>query len=393
MEGQNDTSMIKRLPRELLWMVLDSVIGSPLYLATRYNGINWFKDGSSDRRYLESSDYEASEKQRKTIGSVCRLWQIFAKSRNRSFDLVQFEDDDLSATVEKITRSRRVNIKGRENSLITHFPQNTSLEILAVPQALWSALNDICCPRLERLVLYLTYDEQKNFDPNLFLSTMKSFTHITWLEHDLDLAFMNSIPIQDENVSILLPNLQVLICHTSSTMRFPFDYMVLPSLQYLSVFTMIRRQQDDISMIDIINKYHKTLRSVQFLAECPADEGKNFPPWSDFPFLEELILESTFNLAFDTIPPKHPLRRIVVQQWSVSTISSWMDAENVQHIALLDTLLGPGNSLFALNSPQSIEAAAMERLSTKAAKRGIQFEAGPSGDELTPILNGRKSAE
>jgi hypothetical protein len=393
MEGRSDSSVLTRLPTELLWIILDIVIGSPLYLATTYNGINWFEDGGSSCRYHQWVDYEASEKQRKTIGSVCKQWQIFAESKNCSFDLVHFNDDKLSTTIDQITRSRRVNIKDMEESFITSFSQNTNLEILQVPQTLWSALKDISCPQLKRLVLCLTYNERINFNPNVLLSTMGLFTHITWLEYDLDLGHRLRIPIQDNNAPILFPNLQVLICRASPIAFFLFNYLILPSLQHLSMSTWIRIEQGDISMIDIINKYRKSLRSVLLRVQCPADDGKNFPPWSNFPLLEELILESTFNLAFETIPPKHPLRRIVVQEWSFSTISSWMDAENMQHIALLDASKSTDNSLHALHSTQSLEATAMERLFTKAAKRGIQFEAGPDGDRLTPILVGIQSTE
>jgi hypothetical protein len=74
--------IVQRAPQEIWWKILDEVIRVPLVFDTIYEGDSWVIDATNRMELKEDELYEASEKQRKIIGSVCRSWQIFAQARS-----------------------------------------------------------------------------------------------------------------------------------------------------------------------------------------------------------------------------------------------------------------------------------------------------------------------
>jgi hypothetical protein len=383
MYGQHADSVMKRIPTEMWWMILDMVISSPRSLATTYVADDWATDGNVAFRFHELDDYREAESRRKQVGMVCKSWQSFAVSRRDRYLVLQQEGERMSADEITVSKARRINIKECKDAFIRSIAQDACWEILEASEALIRTVGDLLPPRLRRLILFTSNGQSEILDSNRFLSILTLFRRLTWLECHISTPNA-SIPVKNDNVHIpiVLPNVQVLIHHSSDMILFPFDCVELPSLQYLSVYSMVRQQTSSISLINIITRYRRTLRSVIFLAQCPADDFKEFPPWSDFPHLEELMLESTFKLHFPPLPPTHPLRKIIVRQWSIPAILSWINSINMRQIMLLDAIWNWDGKLCGRSSNVFMTAAEIGELKTRAKLRGILLQISGSGDEV-----------
>jgi hypothetical protein len=73
---------IDRMPMEILWDIFDDLIDLPILFATTYTGNDWTRDAKVHMIRDGYTSYDNCEHQRKIIGSVCRLWQLWAKSRS-----------------------------------------------------------------------------------------------------------------------------------------------------------------------------------------------------------------------------------------------------------------------------------------------------------------------
>ncbi|PVF93075.1 hypothetical protein CPB86DRAFT_877434 [Serendipita vermifera] len=382
MGGHQDSSS-GRLPRELWWMILDMVISSPQSLATIYDGDDWANQANAAFRFHEFDEYKQAESRRTTVGMVCKSWQSFATSRrDRLLVLRQdYKAGKMSASINTIMKARRIIIKALDKALIQGISRDVNWEILEAPKALAERLADKPPPRLQRLILSGVYGQSDDLNSERLLSLLDSFHRITWLEYHVR-GPDSLVSVKGVDAPIGMPNVQVLIHHSTHLILFPFGSVQLPSLQYLSICSKIRRQPNTTSLINIITKYQKTLRSVIFLAECPVDDSKQFPLWSDFPHLGELMIESTFNFRFAPLPLSHPLRRIIVRQWSIDTISSWINSVNMRHIMLLDAMWNWDGKLCGISSNVFISRAKIVELMKMAKGRGIRLEVSWSGDEI-----------
>ncbi|CAG8744877.1 153_t:CDS:1, partial [Acaulospora colombiana] len=91
-----------------------------------------------------------------------------------------------------------------------------------------------------------------------------------------------------------------------------------------------------------------------------------FPQWTEFPRLEELVLDRAFKPQFHPLPRKHPLRKIVTQSWSIADIESWMDSDNLREIGLLYSC--PASNL--ADEGDSMTEQEIDKLFEKADMRG-----------------------
>jgi hypothetical protein len=163
-------------------------------------------------------------------------------------------------------------------------------------------------------------------------------------------------------------------------MEFPFHHLSLPSLQHLSISCHSSGATDTVSiLLENIVKYRQTLKSIYFSEKGFFHRIGIFPAWSELPKLEELALEINGEPVFDSLPPLHPLRRIVVQQWSVDVISSWLDSTNMRHIRLLNGSKEFETDLYGGSLDNEAE---MDRLFAKAKMRGISLEVSVNQKKL-----------
>ncbi|CAG8704755.1 6471_t:CDS:2, partial [Acaulospora colombiana] len=80
-------SALHRIPGEIWSIILDEAIDlhNPLFFSTTFEGSDW--SAYSIRRSFEQEEalQDRAEMQRKIIGSVCRSWQSFSRSRRSRY--------------------------------------------------------------------------------------------------------------------------------------------------------------------------------------------------------------------------------------------------------------------------------------------------------------------
>ncbi|CAG8761306.1 1947_t:CDS:1, partial [Acaulospora colombiana] len=194
--------VVQRIPEDVWWMILNDVIDEPLLFATTYKGNDWFNDGNMSRQEF----YDRYEKQRKIIGSVCRLWQTFAPYKK--FHIVGLKDD---TDWGQETTGKAHHVLVHSSSILSRFAPGTSVEWetlgLRFSKQLPQLVSMLSYPRLRRLGLSLSKYTLRDHLP--FAETLGAFSEINWLDLyvSLDSApnhFANTSP------SITLPKLEVL---------------------------------------------------------------------------------------------------------------------------------------------------------------------------------------
>ncbi|CAG8715247.1 12515_t:CDS:2, partial [Acaulospora colombiana] len=138
------SSVVQRTPEEVWWMILDDVIDEPLLYATSYKGGDWFNDGHMSRQEF----YDRYEKQRKVIGSVCRLWQTFA--RYKKFHRVGLKDD---TDWDQETTGKARHVLLHSSSILSRFAPGTSVEWetrLTAPPPIYRDIRRISRDKLAR---------------------------------------------------------------------------------------------------------------------------------------------------------------------------------------------------------------------------------------------------
>jgi hypothetical protein len=334
MTNQIDSAS-QKVPQEIWWNILDNVIDVPVLFSTIYKGDDWAKDAHRFMRLKQDDLYKASERQRKVIGSVCSSWQIFSRSRrNRTLRLIGVPKDLATFTNTKVSPTKRITITGDfDNSIVPNLSQEMGWNILSISQALATNLAPVPHPHIRRLQLDI--DKDQKFDPNLFLDTLSRFNRLTWLDfclHPPTTARSNT-PVTRE--TLVLPSLQVLFYESSKVFEFPLSHLVLPSLRNLAVHCDLPANR--IPVLDILLPYSKTLQFVTFsTGRSPKDTVKlQFPQWSDFPKLQDLVFSEQWAVHFVPLPPDHPLKRVIAQHTAFEALHSFLDGVNMQEFSLL----------------------------------------------------------
>ncbi|PVF98408.1 hypothetical protein CPB86DRAFT_784854 [Serendipita vermifera] len=371
---------IRRMPRELWWTILDEVMDqyNPLFFSTTFGGREWLR--YSNWRLIGSKDlrHKHTETQRKTIGSVCRSWQAFAHSRRTHY--VRFEVDKkgtLSPGIETALNARRVEVQSgvcRKLTKPPHLAPGFNWEIVEISLEDLTELHLIPFPRLRRLHINASYMTQ-DLDKNIFLYTLSKFTYITWLECG-DFNLFGQLSAMDEKRHpVVLPNLQVLWYRALGPFKFPLEHLLLPSLQFMSLYMDFWPEQT--SLTDILSRYRQTLRSF-ISGMTDSSRGPlsplQFPPWDEYPRLEELVIDKQWTAHFHPLPANHPLQRLDAQHGSPDVIPSFLRGGNMKKIVLQRTHWTRMGDLVDKNGELVLDKVDVALLLEQAEDQGIVFK-------------------
>ncbi|PVF98424.1 hypothetical protein CPB86DRAFT_784869, partial [Serendipita vermifera] len=234
-------SAVQLTPQEVWWMILDEAIDVPLLFGTMYEGNDWSSDARRPRRDLYKL-YGVSEKQRKIIGSVCRSWQIFARSkRNRVVVAMNTWDWGM----EKIQKAHEIFIRGT-HVLDPSLAQDKSVEWESLrindPRILPRIVSTLSYPRLRRLELGFSDDDPPIYD------TLRLLPNITWLDCDVSFRVLTASASSDKP-PVVLPKLELFRSECERSFVFPLSNFSLPSLRYIYIRFSV--SITDISLPDI----------------------------------------------------------------------------------------------------------------------------------------------
>jgi hypothetical protein len=372
-------SAIDRIPQEIWWDIFDHLIDDSMFFATTYTGTNWSKDAHEFMLLKEWDIYKILEKQRKTIGSVCRSWQLWAQSRKHRRIALDPQSKTFDLDLKKAQTARRVSISANiSQDIAPAFPSGVNWEIVTLQQ--WQAADfaSIPHPRLRRL--QLSDIGGQTFDSNLSLDALSLFKDLTWLNYRVNSDYDPVVPVDGDRLPITLPNLQALCYDSFNFFRFPLSHIILPSLQYLAVHCDIHANY--VPLNEILLTYGQTIRSVIIQAHrVPQDTHMvHFPPWNSFPKLEELVLSQQWSIHFEPVPQNHPLEKLVARHASLDALPSALEATNMRQIIILRAKWNKAGKLeLDSDSPSKVQDVGL--LVEKADKRGIRFATSWAGEE------------
>lgn len=362
------SSAVQRTPQEIWWMILDEVINVPLFFATTYKGNHWAKDA---RKPEETHDrtYQRSEEQRKVIGSVCRSWQDFARSR-RGRSIILYKDQDWET--ETVLKAHHAVLRTIPAHYILARGTIVEWEVLNFLAPVWAAdfASKFAYPRLRRLTLSL-----RDHQP-LLHEIVRLFPNITWL--DCDVYYNGS----SASMPITLPWLQVFRGECGENYFFPLSNFILPSLRQLYMFFDVPIQQ--VLLLDMLLPFRQSLQSV--VIRIRKDRGDSptimFPPWSDFPNLRELQLNPQWSVHFEPLPRHHPLQRLNVQVGSFDVLQSLLDGIDMRQLTLQRARWIATGELIGRIKTMKIETEQAAQLWERAKARGIRFEVTRRGKRI-----------
>ncbi|PVG00005.1 hypothetical protein CPB86DRAFT_256928 [Serendipita vermifera] len=212
-------SAIDRTPPEIWWDILDQVLYDQLLFSMIYQGGYWTTD---TRRFLLMGSYEQSEFQRKMLGSVCRLWQVWSQSRRYRCITLNPDSPTFDLEVTTAIKAQRVTISQPiGDNAISSFSQGVDWEIICIHQRVSAEFARIQRPRLRRLQLVVTNEHP--FDPDAFLKVLGIFKNITWFDYQAYPSSERDIPVNADRSPVVLPNLQALIYQPLHRLRFPYS--------------------------------------------------------------------------------------------------------------------------------------------------------------------------
>jgi hypothetical protein len=368
-------SAIDRMPMEILWDIFDDLIDLPILFATTYTGDDWTRDAKVHMIRDGYSSYDNCEHQRKIIGSVCRLWQLWAKSRShRSVDVYD-SDFAFEYDLERLRKACRICFfEGELSSKVqSAFLGGVDWEVLCGHPSTIVEFPPIPCPRVRRICLSAT--RVSPFDTNIVLKILGRFSDITWIE--LDGPYLAIQHLEEDITHVIMPNLQVLYL-TNVFFQLPLSRMALPSLQYLAIH--LGRYINGVSLNDIILPYAQTLRSITIQLYSWHDiETVQFPQWNKLPRLEELVISHQWPIQFDLIPPGHPLKKLVARHASLDPLPSFLDTRNMQILLLTGAYWTESRSLKLDRGDSEVQD--VRALVEKAKTRGIRFAVAWGDDD------------
>ncbi|PVF98393.1 hypothetical protein CPB86DRAFT_814769 [Serendipita vermifera] len=449
---RHNESAVHRVPIEIWWKILDNVIygDNYLFLSTTFSGCDWSEYATWTLVTYEGRFYRLSEKQRKVVGSVCRSWQAFSRSRSNRYVSINLPrkheqspevetppqetppqetppqetppqrrrisfrsifstlfrsksiphitskddlQDDWPQIVNKSRQARRIKVGfdlwERFGELFEEMGYVADWEIVDVGRHEVMELSRLSLPRLRRLRLCV-YDDFSTLNLNTFLEALSKFPNLTWFEYEADVLRGQPVPIDEDKSPLLLPNLQVLWFKNRATFEFPFSHLILPSLRYLSL--QIYELPSRIPLLDLLSCYRQTLRSLtaNVFKTRGDDPVVHFPPWDEFPELEELVLDQQWTAYFQPLPTNHPLRRLDANYESTDVIPSLLEGTNMRHIILRRAYWRPDGSLGRMYDELMIDVKEVNSILRRGSHRGISFKVAKYGEK--PMSRGEAMA-
>jgi hypothetical protein len=362
-------SAIDKTPKEIWWDIFDGLINLSTYFETTYTGNDWTRDAGIHMIGDAYRSYPGLEKQRKIIGSVCRSWQLWARSRkHRCVDVIPTKST-FELDLERARSARRVWLFPGVLSwaIQSVYTDGVNWEILGAHP--WLAANFPPIPRPQVRRICLIPSGEKPFDTKMLLLALEQFSNVTWLDHDTTSERYGGDPIEKDTQQVTMPNLQVLYL-SGDYLQFPLSHVILPSLRYLAFHFWNRPY--DLTLNDIILPYGQTLRAVIIRFSPPyGTETVQFPPWHKFPRLEHLVLSPHWSIQFDPIPPNHPLKNLVTRHASFDALASFLDAANMQQLLIPRAHWTESNGLMLDKDSSKVQGVAA--LEEKAKARGVRF--------------------
>ncbi|PVF98406.1 hypothetical protein CPB86DRAFT_873412 [Serendipita vermifera] len=378
---------VHRIPREIWWIILDEVIDqdNPFFFSTTFEGSNWSRFSSLRSFDQETNLQEITEKQRKIIGSVCRSWQSFAQSRRGLYgsSKITIMKGELSHRFDNAPNARRVRLHHVFPGLFSsqELTQGLNWKIVEINQSSVEELACVPLPRLRRLQMRA----QHAFNPNAFLDALSKFKDITWLDYEVS----NTNPgrpfiMEMGKYPVILTNLQVLWYQARGPFNFPFQHLKLPSLRYLFFHFWV--WPSHILLTDILPCYRQTLRSFTVGGDGYAGNlpPMQFPPWDDFPKLEELVLDRSWIMNFHPLPSEHPLQRLEAQHGSLESIPSLLEGTNMKEVILQGTHWADDGGLAGKDEEEMMDKVGMDRLLEHAKRRGVSLRITWDGRYFPP---------
>ncbi|PVF98407.1 hypothetical protein CPB86DRAFT_797373 [Serendipita vermifera] len=380
---------VNRIATEIWRIILDEAIDqhNPLFFSTGFEGSNWSKYSnwiSFEKTVFwqdqEDQWQERAETQRRTIGSVCRSWQAFARSRRGLYFISRMErSGERPHEIDKALNARRVTFDHsiyRELARHPRFVQDIQWEVAQIRQSDIPSLARIPLPRLRRLrIRGFGFSQPRDLD------ILNKFTNLRWLDCESSIARRMPTTI-DKKPSVVLPNLQVLWYKVQGTFEFPFKDFILPSLRYLSLHI------DEISRLvplsDILSSYRQTLQSFtsRVIKTTKSRLVLRFPPWNDFPKLRELKIDRQWTTYFHPLPPNHPLNRLDAQHGSLGAINSFIEGANMDELILQRTRWTGDGGITGRNEKLKIDKVGMDCLLEQAESRQVVFKITWDGDHF-----------
>ncbi|CAG8764240.1 4975_t:CDS:2, partial [Acaulospora colombiana] len=131
-----------------------------------------------------------------------------------------------------------------------------------------------------------------------------------------------------------------------------------------------------LPLTDILERYRQTLQSftigVKNLDGCTS--SIKFPLWSDFPKLEELVIDRRWVINIHPLPSGHPLQKLEAHVDSLSAIPSLIKGGNMKEIILKRTRRTSDGEPPEKNEGLATDKIEVERLLEQSKDRGITFE-------------------
>ncbi|PVF98425.1 hypothetical protein CPB86DRAFT_784870 [Serendipita vermifera] len=361
----------QRTPEEVWWIILDEVIDVPLLIGSTYEGNDWSNAGCKSIKELDDL-YETSETQRKTIGSVCRLWQAFAQSRR--YRALKMHDKDR--TLERIQKARLIYFSTVDIINIVNSPlaqgKRVEWEHLRTNdlRILHRVLSVFSCPRLRRLELAISEE-----DDLFFVDLLPPLPEITWIDYNVFYDDGKASVVQ-KKPSITLPNLQVFRGRCHGSFSFPLSSFLVPSLRHLYITVSYDIPIEEVPLLDILLPCRRSIESVvvELITDTEDFQTIKFPPWADFPNLKELELDERWCIQFEPLSSNHPLQKFDAQPESFDPLPSFMDGINMRRITLEYAFWTGSGELQGRVDTMKIDARRAAELFEKAKERGITFE-------------------
>ncbi|KAG8860932.1 hypothetical protein FRB91_000128 [Serendipita sp. 411] len=375
--GSSSTGLY--LPIEVWYIILDFAIDAPNFFCTTYDGRTWTADVISKLSSFSAfPEYRRSEDVRKAIGCVCRSWRRFSVSRRHRYvdpySLVQLKPAALDLNV--ISHAQCASMSSiTTQGHVSRLTQGVEWEVafLKVPHLEQLAL--LPHPRLRRIKLSISGRRVLNLTS--LLNALESYKDLTWLTLDLD-NWSRWIPFpRIGREPVVLRNLEVFFFSCPVAHAVSAFHLNLPKLRHFRF--RCDTSPEVMSLEDVISPYSKTIRSIAITTNEGRPLDREFPPWTDYPMLEELALDSALVIEFHPLPRTHPLRRLHAPQWRKENIENWLESDNLERVQLLNASWNYGGSLMNANRASEMEPISkhdMDMLLARAKERGIQVDIG-----------------
>ncbi|KAG9044710.1 hypothetical protein FS842_001415 [Serendipita sp. 407] len=382
-------SAVSRVPTEIWWMIFDIVTCAPLAFSTLYNGDNWAVEALVNFVYQGyTKDYCHAEKDRKSIGAVCRAWRKFAEAkRYRYLDLQEFFHNSrvVLPPPNVIARARSITTQlaqGSGERNLAQIKSGVQWEVATVHHVHLRDLATIPHPQLRRLHTATTVRDHDN--PLLIIKPLADYKLLTWLRLRLDVVPSLLPARRGHKHSLTLPNLEVLVFSVTTPTIINSFALILPKLRHYFLHT---GTPPTVSFDDVLSPYRNTLESIAikiFTAPLPPFKPEFFPQWADFPKLEELALDPTCLVEFRPLPMEHPLRRFYAPKWSLQSLNQWLESVHLQKIRLLGGKWTEEGALVS-SAGRSISKTDMDDIFAKAKAKNILVEVGSTWND-SPLL-------